>query len=1105
MDADPTDPCTMHATRRTSRTLALLVLLGLGTHAQRGSDMPDEHRLPRDWANAIPWRSIGPSNMGGRITDVAVAYDDPTEWWCATASGGVLYTDNAGRDYAHLFDDQETVSLGAIAVAPSDSNILWVGTGESNPRNSVSWGNGVYRSTDKGETWRHMGLDETYQIGAVVIHPEDPNTVYVAALGRLWGPNEERGLYKTTDGGENWEKVLYVDVNTGCMDVILQPGSPDTLIAATYERRRDGFDTNDPAVKFGEGAALWKSTNGGDSWLRLEDGLPTVKLGRMGLCWYEGDPNIVYAVIETERIAQLPADAAYMGMSGEDAEVGARLTRIVDDGPSEAAGLQENDIVISLAGEHVSGYDDMVKVLRLKKAGEVAEVTFIRDRERMSTEITFGEREGISSPWSSGLGGQRENIQDEQGDEGFEQGGVYRSDDAGDSWTRINSVNPRPMYYSQIRVDPSDNNYIYVLGTSLYRSSDGGMSFRSDGARGGVHVDHHALWIDPRDGRNILLGNDGGIYVSRDRMDSWDHHNHVAIGQFYHVTAGPRADYYVYGGLQDNGSWGGPARSATGGAINSDWISIGGGDGFVCAVDPNDPDLIYYESQNGGLGARNLRTGQRYSPRPRGERGLSQEWNWKSPFVLSSHNGSIYYTASNYVFRSVDQGRDHLRISERVTRGERGSSTALAESPIDRRVLYVGTDDGGLWGTIDGGVSWTDLMDVGGFPMPEPEPEEDEDAEEGGEDEEEDEPEPLASLGPALLEQHDADGDGSLTRDELPASLAGLFALADVDGDEELSSAELGLGGGREVSEGKGKRLSELIPEPMWVSTIEASRFAAGRVYVALDGHRSNFDDPFALASEDYGRTWRLLSGDLPEGSSRCLREDRVNEDLLYLGTEFGLWVSVDRGQRWTKCTNLPTVAVHELAQHAGSGEVVAGTHGRSLWIADMTPLRGMTPDALEQSAYLYPPAPATRWRFQPSRGRTLRRFVGQNPPSGTSIDYHLNDRARELRLYIEGLGGEILREWEEPERGKGFHRVRWDLRAGRSSDPRQRGSRPLGSGTYLAVLEVDGERLTRQIEVRSDPNEPGALTREEYEWLYAEELAAEGEEDGEEEERGDL
>jgi len=386
------------------------------------------------------------------------------------------------------------------------------------------------------------------------------------------------------------------------------------------------------------------------------------------------------------------------------------------------------------------------------------------------------------------------------------------------------------------------------------------------------------------------------------------------------------------------------------------------------------------------------------------------------------------------------------------------------------------------------------------MPEPEPEPEPEE-----GEEVDEEEPTPLEELGAALLAEHDADGDSELTRDELPASLAGLFSLADVDGSETLSAEELGLpAAGDEDDEPDGAALSELIPEPMWVSTIEASRHAEGRVYVALDGHRSNLDEPFALASEDYGRSWRLLSGDLPEGSSRCLREDRVNEDLLYLGTEFGLWISIDRGQTWRKSSNLPTVAVHEIAQHPSNGEIVAGTHGRSLWIADVTPLRGMTPDSLAAAVHLYSPAPATHWRFEPSRGRTLRRFVGENPARGTSIDYHLSDRVSELRLFVEGLDGAILREWEEPERSRGFHRVPWDLRVGRSNDPRRRGSRPLAEGRYLVVLEVDGDRHSAELLVRRDPNEPDALSRVEYEWLYAEELASEGEEEGEDVEAAD-
>ncbi|MEM7227477.1 MAG: PDZ domain-containing protein [Planctomycetota bacterium] len=692
------------------------------------NDAPDPAR-PDAWAKELTWRSIGPANMSGRIVDLAVYEADPTIWWAATASGGLLKTTNNGTSFTHQFDREKVVSIGAVCVAQSDPNILYVGTGESNPRNSVSWGNGVYKSTDGGDSWTHMGLDESFQIGRIQVHPEDPNIVYVGALGRLWGPNEQRGVFKSTDGGETWEHSLFLDDRTGVIDVQMHPNDPDTLIVATYERQRDEFDTNDPAVKWGEGSGMYRTTDGGETWDALTEGLPTGILGRIGLDYYDADPDTIYAVVESEMIGSEAENAAYMGVRGENAELGARLTEVTEDGPAEAAGLEEGDIVLRIDDSMILSYQELLAEIRRHTAGDAVRIEVVREREPVALDLTFGDRPGAEeededaedqparrrgqsdrSPFRGRLGGQIENIQDQQGDDGHEYGGVYKSTDGGDTWTRINSVNPRPMYFSQIRVDPSDDQHMFVLGVSLYRSSDGGETFTGDGGSGGVHVDHHAMWVNPNDGRHIILGNDGGIYITHDRMETWDHVNRFAIGQFYHVTVDNRIDYRVYGGLQDNGSWGAPARGRSGGTINEDWFRVGGGDGFLCLADPADPDLVYYESQNGGLGRVNLRTGDRGFMRPRPQNGERYRFNWKTPFKLSQHNSKIYYTAGNYVFRSLDRGNGLVPISPEITPTDRGSATAFAESALDANVLYAGTDDGGLVMTRDGGATWIDLF-----------------------------------------------------------------------------------------------------------------------------------------------------------------------------------------------------------------------------------------------------------------------------------------------------------------------------------------------------------------------------------------------------------
>jgi photosystem II stability/assembly factor-like uncharacterized protein len=960
--------------------------------------------LPDGWLKNLKWRSIGPANMSGRIVALSIFEDDPSTWWVATASGGLLKTQNNGVTFEHQFDGENTVSIGDVCVAPSDKNIVWVGTGEANPRNSASYGDGVYKSTDGGKTWTNMGLKDSYQIGRIVVHPKDPNIVYVGALGRLWGHNEERGLFKTTDGGKSWEKILYVD-------------------------------TNDPEVKWGPGSGLHRSTDGGETWKKITEGLPDCTLGRIGVDFHRKDPKIVYAIVESEKIGSGPPQAApsnvYMGFRGEEAEDKAQLAEVVPDGPAGKAGLKAGDIITEFGGKAVKDYDELVERLRDRKPGDEVTVKGTRAGEPFEAKVTLAERPGgrrpqgdPNKPFLDNLGGQRENVQDRQKDHGGKDaGGIYRSEDGGATWTRVNSLNPRPMYFSQIRVDPSDDKFVYVLGISMYRSQDGGKTFRPDGGRG-VHADGHALWIDPKDGKHMIHGCDGGAYVTYDRMANWDHLNTSAIGQFYHVALDTRRFYNVYGGLQDNGTWGGPSRTRSPniGPINEDWLSIGGGDGFGCQVDPTDPNIIYFTSQNGGVGRRNLQTGEVAFFRPRPiEEGKPLRFNWNTPFILSAHNPKIYYVAGNHAFRSLDKGDGLRPISREITSTDKGSATALAESPLDPNVLYVGTDDGALWVTKDGGREWTRI-------------------------------------------------------------------------DEKVG-----------------------LPRPMCVATIEASRYEPGRVYVAFDGHRSDLDDPFAYVSEDHGQTWKAINNGLPRGSTRCLREDIRNPDVLYLGTEFGAWASVDRGRSWASLnTNLPTVAVHELAQHPTTGEIVAATHGRSLWIADVSALRETTPDVLKEKAHLFKPLPVQRWHADPSRGRTNRRFVGDNPPNGATIFYHLADKAEKVSVKVFDVEGNAVRTISASG-SPGLQRVEWDLariesrserraseareaEAERSQEGEPEGgeSRPEAErpaaqrggggggnilamgrpraaepGTYRIVLTVDDKEFSQSILVLPDPDGP--------------------------------
>jgi photosystem II stability/assembly factor-like uncharacterized protein len=1031
-----------------------------------------DNNIPADWIKALTWRPIGPASMGGRITAVSVFPGDLSTYWIATASGGLLKTENNGNTFAHQFDREATVSIGDVCVAPSDKNIVWVGTGEANPRNSVSYGDGVYKSTDGGKTWTNMGLKKTFQIGKILVHPKDPNIVYVGALGRLYGPNEDRGLYKTTDGGKTWNKILYTDDRTGVIDMRMSPADPETLLVAMYERKRDefdswvgtaisdGYDGYDPVKKFGPSAGLYRTTDGGRSFKRITKGLPTCNLGRIGIDWYLKDPKHVYAIIESEKIGMGPPPAApkeetYFGVTGGDADAGARLLSVLPGGPAEKAGLKAQDIVISINDKMVLTYPQLDDQIKKMKPGEVVKLKVVREKKLVEVSATLAKKmvepprpqrggggggnigafgaaaESATRPFTFMYSGQQPNVQDKQGAEGVETGGVYKSVDGGETWTRINSLNPRPMYFSQVRVDPSDEKYLYVLGISMYTSDDNGKTFKVNG-NGGLHPDQHCLWIDPKDGRHMVVGCDGGYYSTYDRMANWEHLNHMAIGQFYHVAVDSKRPYRAFGGLQDNGSWGIPSHSLSAqGPSNDDSLMIGGGDGFVCRVDANDSDIVYFESQDGNINRRNLRTGEFGFIRPR-DPGLQTRYDWKNPqivplwnlpflppipkaippkatynfnwntpFILSAHNPRIFYSAGNFVFRSLKQGDEIKVISPKITRTDRGTGTALSESPRNPDVIYAGTDDGGLWLTRDGGANWTDIAK------------------------------------------------------NVP------------------------------------------LPGPRWVATIEASRYAEGRAYVVFDAHRSNDDEPYAFVTEDFGQTWKSLRANLPTCSTRCLREDIANPNLLFLGTEFGAWTSLNRGQSWVKLNNnLPTVAVHDFAIHPTAGEMVAATHGRSLWVLDITPLRGMTPDALKAKAHLYAPNTVVRWRSEPQRnsmyGSGAKRFVGQNAPSGAQIFYSLTKKPEKIDLKVMDYSGKAIRTlntFSTP----GLHKIAWDLTGTQAQPPpdqagggRGRGFR-FGSlyvqpGVYRLVLTVDGEEQSQLCRVEADPVTGSAIIAPEIE-----------------------
>jgi photosystem II stability/assembly factor-like uncharacterized protein len=568
--------------------------------------------------NGLKWRCVGPANMGGRIDDFAVVESNPKIIYVATASGGVWKTENNGITWEPIFDGQSTSTIGDVTVLPSNPDLVWVGTGEQNNRQSSSWGNGVYKSTDGGKTWKHMGLADSHHIGRIVIHPINPNIVYVAALGHLWGPNKERGLFKTTDGGKTWVNTNFIDENTGFVDVAMDPENPDTLYSAAYQRRRSAWGF----VGGGPGSGLYKTTDGGETWQLLTNGLPSGDTGRIGIDIFRRNPSIVYAIIENKN------------------------------------------------------------------------------------------------------------------------GGVFRSEDKGLTWQKMSATNPRPMYYSEIRIDPNNDQRIWVLGAPMYVSEDGGKTF-STALVSRVHSDHHAMWIDPSDSNHMIIGSDGGIYFSYDRGKTWDFVNSIPLGQFYEVGYDMRKPYYIYGGLQDNGSWGGPSATwyATG-ITNDDWVRVGGGDGFYAQVDPTDFNIVYAESQNGNIFRFDLKSGESKSirPEPQDEKEVLR-FNWNSPILISLHDSKTIYLGGNKLFQSKDRGDNWEASIDLTTQQDRnklpmmgiipargilslhdgvsfyGDISTISESPLKKGLLYVGTDDGNLQVSPDGGKTWKNVAgNVPGVP-----------------------------------------------------------------------------------------------------------------------------------------------------------------------------------------------------------------------------------------------------------------------------------------------------------------------------------------------------------------------------------------------------
>jgi photosystem II stability/assembly factor-like uncharacterized protein len=952
------------------------------------------------------WRSIGPASMGGRIDDIAAVESNPSVFYIGFATGGVFKTTNNGTTWTPIFDTYPTASIGDIAIAPSDPNIVWVGTGEPNNRQSSSWGDGVYKSTDAGKTFTNVGLKETHNIARIVVHPKDPNIVYVAAIGQLFGPNPERGVFKTTDGGKTWATVKAIDADTGATDLVMHPANPNVLFAAFYQRRRTPWGFNGG----GPGSGIWKTADAGKTWTEVRgNGLPEgLVLGRIGLDICRAKPNVMYAQLEV-------GPSAGSGFSEPQAQT-PTAAQPAGQPPALAAAPQRGQAAPGAPGAQAAG---------------------------------GGQRGG-------GRGGEPSGPPDPK------RSGVWRSDDGGKTWRVASNNNNRPMYYSQIRVDPNNPDTVYTMGATFYKSTDGGKTFRN--VAGIAHGDHHALWIDSRNSSHLILGNDGGLDVSYDQGDTWEFVNTIAVGQFYAISADMRKPYWVCGGLQDNGSWCGPsATRSRNGITNADWFRIGGGDGFYTQQDPTDWTVIYAESQDGNVQRLDLRTGGSAPIRPIGrqaQRGggagggaaqqqlaaLAQQmgmggrggqpnvvpmppegtppfrYYWNTPVLLSPHNPRVVYVGGDRLFKSYNQGAtwtytpDLTKNIDRTKREIMGVAldkpmaskndgvasyshiVTLAESPVMPGILWVGTNDGNLQVSRDGGATWKNVVD----------------------------------------------------------NVAG-------------------------------------VPKETHVSRVEASHFDAGTCYASFDNHRVADVKPYVFVTRDYGQTWQSIAANLPaHGNVNVIREDPKNKDLLYLGTEFGFFISRNGGAEWKPfMTGLPVVRIDDILVHPRDNDLIVGTHGRSIYVIDdISPLQQLTAEAAKADAFVFEPKPGTIWSNDITRAFNLgasKHFRGENPTPGTAISYYLKTApAGDVKIEISDYTGKVVRTMTGPKE-VGLNRVMWNMRGDPPQLPaavqqqmQQFGGRgggrggvqaglPFAPGVYAVKVTIGGKEFTTKVQVEAD------------------------------------
>lgn len=893
------------------------------------------------------WRAIGPVGQGGRIDDIAVDEKNPTTFYIGYAVGGLLKTVNNGTTFTSIFDTYGAASIADIAIAPSNPDILYVATGEANNRQTTSYGDGLYKSTDGGKTFVNVGFKTSQSLGRVLIHPRDPNIAWMAVGGHLYGGNPERGVFMTTDGGKTWTKTLYIDEYTSATEIVIDPSNPLNLFAAMYQRQRTAWGYNGG----GAGSGIYSSVDGGKTWKRVTaPGLPKGTFGRVALDFCKSQPNVIYAQIEAA------LDNAPPAVPGPPAPA-----------PDPAAN----------AGRGAGG--------------------------------------GGGGQGRGGRGAQTPNPQ---------YSGVFKSIDKGKTWTFQSNENQRPMYFSQIRVDPNNCETVYLGGVGPTKSVDSGKTW--SGLNNMGHVDNHAIWIDPLNSKHVMYGNDGGLDVTWDAGEKWESIRTTTAGLAYAVSTDNRHPYRVCVGLQDNGSWCGPSsmrQSSSGAQRMWNWESVGGGDGFQTQIDRDNPNIFYTESQNAGIQRYNYDTGDVRSIKPNAGFGgraggggggagggvgrgnilnpipnATIQFNWNSPIRLSPFNTQTVYLGGRSLYISRDRGDTWtttkelgkgINLEERSIMGVKYSTAACGYAPPEGAPTPAAAGGGGGGGGRTAGPGQ-----------------------------------------PCILSKNDgyvAGEFGTMTEMAESPVMPGILWAGTDDGNIQVSRD-----GGNNWEE-VGKNIPGVNHE-YYVSGLEASWYDAGTAYAALDGHRNNDLKPYIFKTTDYGKTWTAMAGDLPViGNVNSIRQDPVNKNLFYAPTELGFYISLNEGKNWNRfMPNLPIGRTDEVLVHPREHDLVLATHSRSVWILDdISALQNLTQEQLDKAATLLPTRDAVAWKSDRRLGTEVpgdKWWQGENAPRGTAIAYYMKAAGSDAKITITdtATGAEFRTQASPAEAG--LNRWQWDL-----------------------------------------------------------------------------